>query len=157
MAKQYEHWCDKGRNKESIFETELIAEKLQMELEQYILRDIAPNNEDPVKMRFVYDKMSSILCKAEIITATVKDANSVQAIYAIDYINRRDKWLNAKGLCYQITVLLKNVSLILKEGVNLEKYCRISYAYEKKLAPKIKGVMVSDDKRRKKQCKKYSG
>lgn len=155
MSKRKDNWCE-GQHKrpETKFVIEETSKALQKDIEDYILHDMDIESSEPVKRRFVYDRMKSILDQAEYITAIVVDANSVYALYACDFENRRIKWLNARGSCYRIIAMLNGISRIVHKNTNLSKYARMCKEYEN-LAEKIKNIMYSDDKKRKEHCKEY--
>lgn len=155
VPKQDQHWCDRIKNKsETKFKIEEEAKALQKDIDSYLLHDIDIGKEDPVRRRYIYDKMYSILSSAENVVSMIMDANSIYAIYSCDFENRRVKWLDAKGQCFQLIAKLNTVAGIVYQSTNLSKYANLAYRYEK-LAEKIKNVMISDDKIRKEKCKEY--
>lgn len=163
--KKYEHWCDdkhqepKDDNKFVIGD---MADEIYSELEQYILHDINKDllvvfdddMQGNISKRYVLHKTTNILDNAENLASIVVDANSIYAMYEVDYRRRRELWLEARGLCFRIIKQLKNISAIMVEGTNIKKYVRLSKELSK-LANKIKNVMISDDKKKKEHCKKY--
>ena len=166
MGKLYTHWCDSqyeapNETKNKFVIGELIK-NLYKNLEIYLIHDINKDltvmfddvQQTALARNYVVKKFYNILDNADKLQNTAQDANSVYAVYDVDFEYRREKWLEARGLCFQIYAQLDHVSTITIKGTNLQKYIDLSNDC-KYIAEKIKNVMIADDQKKKKYGKKY--
>lgn len=160
--KKYEHWNDKYHDDKGTEHSKIeeLAGNIYNELEKYLLEDIDKilkedlKNESPIKKRYILRRFNRIMDNVEAMRGAAINANSVYALYACDYQFRREMWLKARGLCFEINAQLNSIANITVEGTNIEKYTRLAgKTYQ--LAGMIKNNMVSDDNKKKKYCKPY--
>ena len=161
MAKKFEHWCDgEYDDKETKFVIGEMAENLYKELENYMLYDIrkdldaSTDPQDILARNYIVKRFYSMLDNAEKVELNVKSANSIYALYGVDYEWRRKLWIASRSYCFQLIAQLKHITPIMIKGVNIRKYTRLSKKYSD-LSVKIKNIMVSDDTRKKKSCRQY--
>ena len=156
--KQDEHWCDNRYNKkDGHFVIGELAEKIFRDLENYFLHDLSKTltvTENDIQKEYIIDKLKSILHTAEQIELYVKDANSIYAVYGVDYEMRRRRWLTARGYSFQLVAQLTHISDLTVNKTNIQKYANISTELYT-LAEKIKNIMEKDDMKKKKYCKEY--
>jgi len=163
--KKCAHWCDPQHQKpkeDNIFVIGEEAKSIYNALEKYLLHDINKDlmlafpdeNQEKINKNYVIKRFYSILDNAEQLELTTFDANSVYAIYNIDYKFRRQKWITARTLCFDLVHQLNHIASILIKGSNLQKYVDLS-ARLNILSDRIKNVMASDDIKRKKYVKEY--
>lgn len=165
MGNKYDHWCDNQHqepSEDNKFVIGDLAHDIFNRLEKYLLYDIHKDMliafEDTVQgtiaKNYVVKRVYSILENAEEIELIVKDANSIYALYGVDYERRRQLWLEARGKCFRLIQQISHITSILVEAVNIEKYIKFTSSIYK-LSGKIKNVMISDDEKKKKYCKTY--
>lgn len=163
--KKYEHWCDNQHQKPSDTNKFIIGDlayDIYSKLEKYLLYDIHKDMmitfndsvQGNISKNYVIKKTYKILELAEDIELIVKDANSIYALYSIDYERRRQLWLESRGKCFRLIQQISHISSIMVNGINIEKYVRLTDDIYK-LSNKIKNIMVSDDKKKKDLCKTY--
>lgn len=160
--KKNEHWCD-DRYKDTDTHSKICkeAQALYGMLEEWLLHDmdialVIEGQETPVRKNYIVRRCYSMLDNAEKVELLTRDANSIFAVYGCDYENRRMKWTDAKGICFQLQAQLNHMSGIAAPKTNIQKYVDLAVAY-KKLAERIKNNIASDDKKKKKYCKEYIG
>lgn len=156
MSKEQKHWCDKKYiKKETNFDTGDLAHKIVNTLTDWTLHDMSiAEGMDKYQIICMRRRMQDILRISEKIECTVIDANSIYAIYNIDFDERREKWLRSRGYCFQLTVMITHLAEYVCTDVNIQKYINIESDI-KILAGKIKNIMIKDDKRRKEKIKEY--
>lgn len=155
MSKQYEHWCDKKyQAKESNFDTGDLARKLVDTLTDWVLCDTAKLTEDMPNVELKRRRMQKLLDTSEQIECIVNDANSIYAIYLVDFAERRRKFLIARGLCFQLTTMLGHIVKYAAPETNIQKYLDLQNDI-KNIGGKIKNIMIKDDKKRKEKMKQY--
>ena len=156
MSKEQKHWCDKKYiKKETSFDTGDLAHKIVNTLTEWTLHDMSiTGTMDKYQIMCMRKRMHDILKLSEKIECLVVDANSIYAIYNIDFEERRRKWLLARGYCFQLTVMLTHITEYVYKDINVQKYIDIENDI-KRLAGKIKNIMIKDDKRGKENIKEY--
>ena len=75
-----------------------------------------------IQKEYIIDKLKSILHTAEQIELYVKDANSIYAVYGVDYEMRRRRWLTARGYSFQLVAQLTHISDLTVNKTNIQKY-----------------------------------
>ena len=157
MSKQYKHWCDKSHEyKETNFDTGDLAHKVVNILTDWVLHDSTITTDmNDVQITLMRERMISIIELAEEIECQVIDANSIYAVYDIDFQLRRKLLISARGKCFRLTTKLRHVVNYVHQSTNIQKYLDIEKDVEH-LANMIKNIMIKDDKRRKTQSKKYT-
>ena len=156
LSKEQKHWCDKKYiKKETNFDTGDLAHKIVNTLTEWTLHDMSiTETMGKYQIMCMRKRMHDILKLSEKIECLVVDANSIYAIYNIDFEERRGKWLLARGYCFQLTVMFTHITEYVYKDINVQKYIDIENDV-KRLAGKIKNIMIKDDKRRKENIKEY--
>lgn len=104
---------------------------------------------------YIRTNFDSIIQQAKDIEHLLYEGNSVYAVYDVDFLFRRQRFTEARSKCFSLNRdLLHMANFIAKKNVNTEKYTAISNELIT-LSEKIRGLIVSDDKKRKKLNKKY--
>lgn len=163
--KKYEHWCDpyhpsEEEKEKRVSELEKLSRQFYNDVEKWLLHDIANyiktcmDDESPIKKNHVTRKCYRILDNAESLVTSILEANGVYAIYGVDWHYRREKWLKARGLCFQLNAQLTQVASTVVENTNIRKYTRLA-GDTYKLANMIKNNMISDDVKKKEHCREY--
>ena len=157
MPKQEKHWCDKiHKHKETNFDTGDLAHKIVSILTDWILHDMSITTDmDQERIKFMKKKMNKILKNAEKIECWVIEANSIYAVYNVDYKLRRKLLLKARSRCFKLTTQFRHIVDYIYQCVNVKKYLDLEKEIEH-LANMIKNIMIKDDKRRKEKVKKYT-
>ena len=165
MGKKYKHWCDnqyQEPKEDNKFVIGDMAHDIFNTLEKYLLYDIHKDMlevfdddvQGHISKNYVVKRVYEMLDNAERIELVVKDANSIYALYGVDYKRRRELWLEARGLCFRLIQQITHISSIMVKGTNIQKYVSlVDNIY--KLARKIKNVIVSDDEKKKEHCREY--
>ena len=167
--KKNKKWCDtKYETKTTKFGVEEMAKAIYDTLEEYILNDVRKDiiakkipeegNEEVGELQrdYLLHRFEKMTDMAERIELYVRDANSIYALYACDYEYRRKVWLAARGCCFRLRCMLDHMTELVVSGTNIQKYVDISADVDN-LSERIKGVIISDDRRRKEKCKDYEG
>lgn len=154
MAKQYDNWCDKQYQKqETKFDIGTLAHILVNKLTEWTLHDMTlSENLNEYQILNQRRRMQNILRLAEQIECLSVDANSIYAVRQVDFDERRRKWLQAKGYCFQLTVMLTHLTNYCARNTNIQKYLNLQSDI-KTLTTKIKNVMIKDEKLRKEKFK----
>lgn len=104
---------------------------------------------------YIRNNFDEIIEMADKIETLLFDTNSIYAIYDTDFNYRRMRFTQAYGICFALNRKLQHMAnFIAKKKMNTEKYTRISNDVIS-LSKKIKGLIASDDKKRKRLNKKY--
>ena len=147
-------WNDK--KKSDNFQTGDLADEIHRDLIRFLLHDFSVEGLDSVEKHYVAGRMNRTISIMEDICTILRDGWSIQTMYGVDYEQRRIRWTAARGLCFRLMGLLDNVLEFIPKVRNKQKYFDIS-AKLMTLAQMIQAIIASDDKRRKKNCKKYMG
>lgn len=152
MSKNKRNWCDsKYEKKESTFDTGYLSERLVDTLTEWVIRDFTiVQGMNQYQIDVQRRRTHKLLDIAEQIECLTKDANSIYMTKEIDYIERRQKWLRARGYCFQLTAMLSHVINYVEKGTNIQKYLNIQ-SDVKEIGSKIKNMMISDTERFKNQ------
>ena len=124
MSKEQKHWCDKKYiKKETNFDTGDLGHKIVNTLTDWVLHDMSiVEGMDKYQIICMRRRMQDILRLSEKIECTVVDANSIYAIYNIDFEERRRKWLLARGYCFQLTVMLTHITEYVYQCTKIYRY-----------------------------------
>lgn len=161
MSKQDEHWCDrKHMPSDKKFGIGDLSEKLYNDLEGYLLHDVDKRlseinvDESKITSSYIERRFNSILDNAENLEMIVKDANSVYPIYHGDYLYRRQRWLEAKGICQRLICQCNHMSNLTVKRANIQKYVDCG-DLAKTIQGKVYNLMKSDDCKRKRHARVY--
>lgn len=104
---------------------------------------------------FMRNEFDALLNEAQEIEGLIFQANSIYAIYLNDYAQRRHLLILARAKCQGLIRRLTHVgNYIAKKKKNTDKYMNTSNDVIS-LSNMIKGMIISDDKKRKKHFKEY--
>lgn len=156
MGKKYKNWCDNLHTKsESQFDTGDLCERLVSKLTDWVVHDFTIyDGMTQGQVILQRERMKNILDIAETIESLVNDANSIYALYGIDYQERRIRFMRARGLCFQLQTRLRHIVNYVHKDTNVQKYISLNSEIDV-ISNKIKNIMVSDDKKRKTKEKPY--
>lgn len=155
--KKYKHWNDgKCMPVREPFYTGKIADEIKRDFIMFVLNDFEPTDMSNTEKTYIHDRFNKAISMMEDISYILRDANAINAMYGIDYEQRRERWNDAKGLCFRLMGLLDDICVFVPHIKNKQKYADIS---EKlfRLSKKIYNLIISDDKKKKKNCKQYLG
>lgn len=154
MAKKYKHWND-GKHQKPIFETGLMADEIMRNLTQFLMNDFKISEKTDIQQHYVIQRFDKATQYMENVCHILRDANSINALYPVDFEQRRIRWMSAKGYCFRLMALLDTISVFVHKDTNVQKYADLSEQLMM-LSVKIQNILISDDKR-KKNSKPYVG
>lgn len=155
--KKYKHWNDgKYKPVKEPFHTGELADEIKRDFIHFLLNDFEPVDLNNTEKNYVHDRFNKAISIMEDISYILRDANAITKMYGIDYQQRRERWNDAKGLCFRLMGLLDDICVFVPHIKNKQKYADISERLFK-LSGKIYNLIISDDKHRKKNCKQYVG
>lgn len=132
-----------------------MAHKIVNILTDWTLHDSTITTDmNDVQIVLMRKRMISLIELAEEIECQVIDANSIYAIYNLDFQARRKLFISARGKCFKLTAKLRHVVNYVYQSVNVQKYLDLEQDIEH-LANMIKNLLAKDDKKRKTQAKEY--